>query len=290
MKYLKKQIRKNQSKNDYVIGIGAKDISEADEDKYFYRNKKGKFVSDVIIYYDEDHAEIQKEFRSLEDTIANKNKTIETHQNELTAIHSDHKKEIKIIQDEFNAEIDKLNRDLSAKDLEIHNLKSEYDGKIASLKLQHEKDISDLKQSLLEKHHSEESAITSKKQKEIDTLNNTISANEVQHERDISNLKQTYSDEVHKLDNNYKSTLVRLRTEDNNDISDYNKKLSRIKKDLEDLGFFEKHSHTYKDTLSELDEAIDEFEKTNKNKLLAIDEDFAKLPTKKSDEANEGNE
>lgn len=145
MKYLEKQIRKNPSKNDYVIGIGSKDILKADEDKYFYHNKKEKFVSDVIIYYKEDHVELMKEIQDLKDCINDKDETIKKLQNELTSIHSDNKKEIKSIQDENNERIDKLNKDLSSKDLQIQEIKSKYDNEIANLKLQQTKDIAELK-------------------------------------------------------------------------------------------------------------------------------------------------
>lgn len=201
---------------------------------------------------------------------------------------------------QFASDYDILINELDSLKKEVEDLKSsniDKDNQIKDLNDKIEKNnrfymdkVTQSNKELNKEFSDKIASVTSSKQSEIDTLKDEAADYKVQHEKDISDLKQKHSKEIHKLDSNYKNTLVRLRTEDNNDISEYNKKISRIKEDFKDLGFFEKHFNTYKNLLSELDEAIGEFEKINKNKLLTIDEDFAELPTKNSDEANEGND
>lgn len=183
-----------------------------------------------------------------------------THQDDLSAIHSEHEKKIEAINDEYNEKINQLNKELSAKGEEIQELKLKY-----------ERGLSDMKHSLLEKHHKEESAITSDKQQIIDTLKDEISDLKLQHQADISK---------------YKETLITLRTKDNNEIASHNKKQFRIIDDLKDLGFFEKHSSKYGNLLNELHEVLDDFEIINKNKLLTIEEDFKKIEIEASEENN----
>lgn len=245
--------------------------------KKVYRKKKfeGSYVINVgkndevdeakfeanISEGDSDKCEVIVLFGSEYDNLINEMDSMKKQVEDLKSSNIDKDSQIK----DLNAKLDETNRFYIDKVTQSSkDLNKEFSDKIAS--------------------------VTSEKQSEIDSLKDKASEDNVQHLKEISDLKQTHSEVIHELDNNYKNTLVRLRTEDNNDISDYNKKIGRIKKDFEDLGFFEKHSNTYKNLLSEFDEAIDEFEKINKNKLLTIDEDFAKLPTKEVDEANEGNE
>lgn len=192
---------------------------------------------------------------------------------------------IVLFQDEYNSlinERDSLKKEVQDLKLSISDKDNQIKEANAKLDENNRLYIDKVTQSSkdLNKEFSDKLAsVTSEKQKEIDTLKDNI-----------SDLKQTHSDEVHELDSNYKSTLIRLRTEDNNEISDFHKKIDRIKADFKDLGFFEKHSKKYDNLISELDESLNDFEKTNKNKLLTIDEDFAKLPTKEVGEANERNE
>lgn len=199
---------------------------------------------------DDNKCEVIVLFEDEYDSLINERDTLKKEVQDIKSSISDKDNQIK----EANAKLDENNR--------------YYIDKVTNSSKELNKEFSDKLAS-----------VTSEKQKEIDTLKDNI-----------SNLKQTHSDEIHDLDSNYKNTLIRLRTEDNNDISDFRKKIDRIKADFKDLGFFEKHSKKYDNLISELDESLYEFEKTNKNKLLTIDEDFAKLPTKEVGEANEEND
>ena len=237
------------------------------------------------------------------------------HEKDLYAIHQDHKKEIEAIQDEYNSKIDELNMKLSAKGDEIQDLK-----------LKFEREIFDLKQSLLEKHHDEESSIVSERQKVIDSLRDEKSAllqkqaNEISdmtiekqkiidklkreisdlkseesdmklnHQKEIQDLKLQHQTDTSDLKSKYKHTLITLRTKDNNEIASYNKKTTAIIEDLKDLGFFAKHTSSYGKLLRELKEALDEFETINKNKLLNVDEEIAKIPSNAVNENNKYSE
>ena len=206
-----------------------------------------------------------RELYSKIDDLKKENKKLEkAFEDERSAIHSDHKKELETIQDEYTAKIDELNRELSAKDSEIQDLK-----------LQNEREISEVTKSLLTTHHKKEAAITSDKQKIIDDLKDNISdlketksAMTIQHQADVSELKS-----------NYKDTLIRLRTEDSTELSNLKTNLSSVIAELKHLGILAKHTSKYNNLLNELDISIDEFEKTNKNKLLNIDEDIAQIPS-----------
>lgn len=212
------------------------------------------------------------------------------HEKDLYAIHQDHKKEIEAIQDEYNSNIDELNMKLSAKGDEIQDLK-----------LKFEREIFDLKQSLLEKHHDEESSIVSERQKVIDSLRdeksallqkqaNEISDMKLNHQKEIQDLKLQHQTDTSDLKSKYKDTLITLRTKDNNEIASYNKKTSAIIEDLKDLGFFAKHTSSYGKLLRELKEVLDDFETINKNKLLNVDEEIAKIPSNAVNENNKYSE
>lgn len=332
MKVFETTMRKNPSRNDYSIGI--KKSENVDESK-FTDNKCQVIVMfkedyDSLIQHQEDKQKqimtLNQRIIQLEDEIAQKSSVNKSsigelyekldemkkqktnlekkHEDDLSAIHSDHKKELEAIQDKYNAKIDELNNELSAKG-----------GEIQDLKLKYEREISDLKQSLLEKHNDEKSAIHSETQKVINSLKDEKSdllqrqADEIQklqkshhHEvsditsekqkiiddlkREVSDLKDETSAmklqhqaDISDLKSKTKDTLITLRTKDNNEIASYNKKLSRIKDDLKDLGILAKHTSTYGNLLNELDNTIDEFETTNKNKLLNVDDELAKIPS-----------
>lgn len=336
MQVFETTMRKNPSRKDYSIGI--KKSENVDESK-FTDNKCQVIVMfkedyDITIQHQADKEaqirQLNKRIIQLEDEIAqkssvNKSSTRELyakidelkkektnlekkHEKNLSAIHQDHKKEIEAIQNQYNAQIDELNIELSAKGDEIQDLK-----------LQYEREISDLKQSLLKTHHDDLSAITSEREKVIDSLRDEKAAllqkqaDEIQDlqkshhlevsditsekqkiidklKNEISDMKLQHQADISHLISKYKDTLITLRTKDNNEIASYNKKLFRIKDDLKDLGFFAKHTSSYVSLLNELDEAIDEFETNNKNKLLSIDEDFAKIPSNAVNENNENSE
>lgn len=271
-------------KNEYNSLIQQK---EDKDNQIMQLNNKIKHLEDENAQKSSTNKSSTRELYAKIDELKKEKTNLEkTHENNLSAIHSDHEKEIEAIQDEYNAQIDELNRELSAKGDENQDLK-----------LQYEREISDLKQSLLKKHHDEESAIASEKQKIIDDLKNDVSDMKIeesdmklQHQDEIHAIKLQHQADISDLKSKYKDTLVKLRTKDNNDIASHNKKTSRIVNDLKDLGMIAKHTSKYGNLLNELDEALDEFETINKNKLLTIDEDFAKIPSNAVNENNEDSE
>lgn len=246
-------IKQQEDKDNQIMQLN-KRIKQLEEENAQKTSTNKSSTRELYLKIDE----LKKQIAKLE----------KTHQDDLSAIHSEHEKKIEAIQDEYNAQINDLNKELSAKGDEIQELKLKY-----------ERENSDIKHSLLEKHHKEKSAITSEKQKIIDDLKDELSDMKLQHQTETSQLQSKYKD-----------TLITLRTKDNTEITSHNKKLTRIKDDFRDLGFFAKHSSTYGKLLKEFDEALDEFETMNKNKLLTIDEDLAKIPSNAIDENNANSE
>lgn len=191
-------------------------------------------------------------------------------------------------RDSLKKQVQDLTSSINEKDSQIKSLneKLEEDKRfyIDEIRKSSE-DYSENIKEVIEKHQEKMSAITSEQsdhQKEISDL-------EIKHQKEKSEILMKHQDEMNDLKIKYNNTLVKLRTEDHTEILDNNKKLNRIREDLKDLGFFEKHSKTYKNLLTEFDETLDEIEKTRKNKLSNVDESFAELPMNEVNEDSEKN-
>ena len=369
MKVFETTMRKNPSRQDYSIGI--RKSEDVDESK-FKDNR-----CDVIVCYQDEFQELNRYIQKLENEIEDKNKSIKNLENQLTNVDETHSKKINELSNEYYAKLGELKDRVSKKDSELKQMQLKYEGEISALNEDHLKKVNDLEKTyadevlnlnkeisnLKQSHQADQfenvSAISTKKQNEIDNLKNELSAKndelnqielklndeitelKVNHEKEINALQKNHSNEVLKLNNeisilkqsnqkeNYENkssiiadkqkiiddlkdeiseikihhkdeiadlklkhngTLIRLRTEDHNDILENNKKLGRIREDLKDLGFFEKHSNKYGLLLDEFDKNLNEFEKTAKNKLLNVDESFAELPINEVNEDSERND
>ena len=289
MKVFETTMRKNPSRQDYSIGI--RKSEDVDESKF--RDNK----CDVVVLYKEDYDFQKKQSEDKQNQIFTLNERIKQLENEVNDIDETHSKNIANMTNEYYEKLDELKDKLSSKDVEfkemelkfkdeIHDVREKSLKKINDLEKTHadevlklNKEISDLKQSHQADTFENESSIIADKQKTIDDLRS-----------EISDMKVNHANEVNELEAKYKDTLVKLRTKDHNEALTYNKKLGRIREDFKELGFFEKHSKTYTNLLDDFDESLDEFEKTNQNKLLTIDEDFSKSLISEVNEDSERND
>jgi cell division septum initiation protein DivIVA len=288
MKYLEKQMRKSFYKNgklkSYEISIGKNDISE-DAEK-FYQNDKGLQVSDVIICFKDDFDAIiqenkdlkqqiedhQSEIKGLEakideksqsnidnsssyyeklDELKKRNSTLkENHEKEMSAIDEDHQKEIKSIKDSYNKRIDELND-------EIRDIKAKSNDEIIQLRKDLQSEMEDLKENQFDENYHMKKEDHQKAINDLTLFNQEYHMKISDHEKDISKVKDY---------------LVSLRVKDHQDNL-------RFTSDLENLGFFEKHSSKFTDIIKAMKE-------TDEKKLNMIDEDFSNYLIEASEDDN----
>lgn len=202
----------------------------------------------------------------------------ENHENELSSLHQKHLQDLETKDNEFNSKINQLNEELSSKDAIIDDIQSKSKDEIHHQKEKHLKEINHLdndnadKILELEKSH----------QKEVNHLSDEIASLKLNHKDEISELKQSYIDEISELKENQFNDEYHMKISDHqkeiSDIKDYLVNLrmkdhnqhERFISDLEDLGFFEKHSSKYSNILKEMKEI-------NQKKLLKIDDEFSKI-------------
>ena len=231
----------------------------------------------------------------------------ENHENELSSLHQKHLQDLETKDNEFNSKINQLNEELSSKDAiindiqsksrdEIHHQKEEHLKEINHLQENQSKMISDLKSEIskLKEDHLKEVnhldndnankiiELEKSHQKEVNHLSDEIASLKLNHKDEISELKQSYIDEISELKENQFNDEYHMKISDHqkeiSDIKDYLVNLrmkdhnqhERFISDLEDLGFFEKHSSKYSNILKEMKEI-------NQKKLLKIDDEFSKI-------------
>lgn len=153
---LKKVYYKNGKLKEYNLSLGVN--SQINEDR-FHENKNGKMVCDVLVCFPDElkkilqeHKEFQSQIQSLENEIAEKDKSIESMTNRLSSIDEEHEKEIKKLTDEYSGRIGKLNEDIHEKDIEKEQVKTKYEREIGDLKESNQKEINGLKLFDEEKH------------------------------------------------------------------------------------------------------------------------------------------
>ena len=230
-----------------------------------------------------------------------------SHEKELSSLHQKHLQDLETKDNEFNSKINQLNEELSSKDAiiddiqskskdEIHHQKEEHLKEINHLQENQSKMISDLKSEIsqLKEDHLKEVnhldndnankiiELEKSHQKEVNQLSDEIASLKLNHKDEISELKQSYIDEISELKENQFNDEYHMKISDHqkeiSDIKDYLVNLrmkdhnqhERFISDLEDLGFFEKHSSKYSNILKEMKEI-------NQKKLLKIDDEFSKI-------------
>jgi len=240
----------------------------------------------------------------------------ENNSSELLDVTEKHEKEIENITDDFNAKIDELEDSLSSKNAiidevtskskdEIHRLKEDRLKEINNLQHNHSKVISELQSEnsqLKEDHLKKVNHLDNNNadkilelekahQDEVNQLNDEIASLKLKHKDEISELKQSHIDEVSDLKENQFNDECHMNIADHqkmiSDIKDYLVNLRmrdhqdnmRFASDLEDLGFFEKHSSKYGNIIKEMKE-------TDEKKLLQIDEDLSKYLIEAGEENN----
>lgn len=145
-----------------VQDFDKEDIKKVDKTKF----KKGKsqrgvkrLESKCFVILKEDFEEYERDINSqiekLKNEIAEKDKSIESLQNQLSNIDEVNEEEIKKLDDDYSEEVQQLKEDLHEKDLEIERTKTEYEKKIGELKIfdedshmsiaEHQKEINNLK-------------------------------------------------------------------------------------------------------------------------------------------------
>ena len=152
-----------------VQDFDKEDIKNVDKTKF----KKGKsqrgvkrLESKCFVILKEDFEEYERDINSqiekLKNEIAEKDKSIESLQNQLSNIDEVNEEEIKKLDDDYSEEVQQLKEDLHEKDLEIERTKTEYEKKIGELKIfdedshmsiaEHQKEIDNLELFDKDKH------------------------------------------------------------------------------------------------------------------------------------------
>lgn len=141
-------LRKNISKGNYALEFSDDNI----DDKKFHQNKRGAYVSEVIVIFKDDFADYENQMnekiKSMEEELEEKNQTIKKLEDRLSAIDEDHQKEIGNLKQEHSAKVNQLNEDLHDKDLEIEKVKTKYEREIGDLKEKYERELGDFREEI----------------------------------------------------------------------------------------------------------------------------------------------